>query len=236
MQCQPSPNLRPGDVDRGGLHLPRNFEALVVVDSIGRTRHIAVNQNGDIYAKLSYNDAMNGAQGTVALRDIDKDGKADSVVYFGDYIDEGRSAVGVTIHNGYLYTSLVRKVLRNKLKPGELIPTSRTEVVLTDTDENVVKNWHTTKPLAFDDEGNMYVPFGSPSDACQDIEKFGPVGIPHGKGLDPCPELENHAGIWRFEADKIGLTQQDGYKFATGIRSVVGMQWKFQRSESLCGG
>ncbi|MCB0688358.1 MAG: PQQ-dependent sugar dehydrogenase [Saprospiraceae bacterium] len=224
-QCHQSSNLPLADPDNGGLFLPGNFEALVVVDSVGRTRHIAVNDNGDIYAKLSYNHARNGADGTVGLRDLDHDGRADSIAYFGDYIDEGGSAVGVTIHDGYLYTSLVRKVLRNKLKPGELVPTSETEVVLTDLDENVVKNWHTTKPLAFDNKGYMYVPFGSPSDACQDIEAYGPVGIPGGKGLDPCPELEDHAGIWRFEAGKTGLTQSDGYKFATGIRSVVGMTW-----------
>ncbi|NND32762.1 MAG: c-type cytochrome [Saprospiraceae bacterium] len=220
------------DPDNAGLFLPDGFVALAVVDSIGRTRHIAVNDNGDIYAKMSYNDAMNGAGGTVGLRDLNGDGKADSIVYFGDYIDEGRSAVGVTLHNGYLYTSLVRKVLRNKLTPGQLVPESETELVLTDTDPNVVKNWHTTKPLAFDHKGNMYVPFGSPSDACQDIMQYGPVGIPGGQGLDPCPELEEHAGIWRFDENRIGLTQRDGYRFATGIRSVVGMQWN-PRDESL---
>lgn len=78
----------------------------------------------------------------------------------------------------------------------------------------------------------MYVPFGSPSDACQDIVKFGPTGIPGGNGLDPCPELEKHAGIWKFDADKTGLTLEDGSKYATGIRSVVGMQWN-PRDESL---
>lgn len=232
IHCKETANLPTSDPDNGGLILPGNFEALVVVDSIGRTRHIAVNDNGDIYAKMSFNHAAQGALGTVGLRDTDHDGRADSVVYFGDYVDEGGSAVGVTIHDGYLYTSLVRKVLRNKLKPGELVPTSETEVVLTDLDENVVRNWHTTKPLAFDNKGYMYVPFGSPSDACQDITAYGPVGIPGGHGLDPCPELDEHAGIWRFEAGKTGLTQKDGYKYATGIRSVVGMTWNPQ-DESL---
>lgn len=225
IHCDKPLERLPGDPDNGGLFLPGNFEALVVVDSIGRARHLAVNDNGDIYVKLSYNDAMKGAGGTVGLRDLDQDGRADSIVYFGDYIDEGRSAVGVTIHNGYLYTSTVRRVLRNRLTPGELVPETVTEVVLTDIDENVVKNWHTTKPLAFDNLGNMYVPFGSPSDACQDLVKYGPVGIPGGKGLDPCPELIDHAGIWKFDATKTGLTIRDGVQFATGIRSVVGMQW-----------
>jgi glucose/arabinose dehydrogenase/cytochrome c553 len=224
-RCSTPWELPPGDIDNGGLFLPENFEAVVVVDSIGRARHIAVNDNGDIYVKLTFNDAMHGAGGTVGLRDNDQDGKADTIAYFGDYKDEGGSAVGVTIYNGFLYTSTVRNVLRNKLTVGKLVPESKTEVILTDSDENVVKNWHTTKPLAFDNKGNMYVPFGSPSDACQDIVKFGPTGIPGGRGLDPCPELEMHAGIWRFDAEKTGLTQKDGYKYATGIRSVVGMQW-----------
>ncbi|MBL7699104.1 MAG: PQQ-dependent sugar dehydrogenase [Chitinophagaceae bacterium] len=223
--CSQTPQRPKADADNGGLFLPGDFEALVVIDSVGPTRHIAVNGNGDIYAKMTYNDRMDGSGGTVGMRDLDGDGRVDSVVYFGDYQDVGRSAVGVTIHDGYLYTSTVTQVLRNKLKDGELVPTSKTEVMLTDNNKNVEKNWHTTKPVAFDNKGYMYVPFGSPSDAGQDIEKYGPVGIPGGKGLDPSPELENNAGIWRFDASKLNQTQKDGYKISTGIRSVVGMQW-----------
>lgn len=215
--------LPPSDPSNGGLILPGGFEALVVVDSIGPTRHIAVNDNGDIYAKYRFSRDQQG--GTVGLRDLDGDGKADSIVRFGDYEDVGGSAVGVTIHNGYLYTSTVRQVLRNKLTPGELVPSSRTEVILTDTHPNVARNWHTTKPAAFDGRGNMYVPFGSPSDAGQDIDLYGPTGIPEGKGLDPSPEREMNAGIWRFDANKEGQIQSDGVKFATGLRSIVGMTW-----------
>lgn len=216
-------DLPMADSDNGGLYLPGGFDAMVVIDSVGQTRHIAVNANGDIYAKLSR--SKSGTGGTIGLRDVDGDGKVDSVVRFGDYQDVGGSAVGVTIHNGFLYTSTVKQVLRNKLTSGELVPTSPTEVILTDMDPNVAKNWHTTKPLAFDKHGNMFVPFGSPSDAGQDITKYGPVGIPNGKGLDPSPELINHGGIWRFDANKANQTQEDGHKYATGIRSVVGMTW-----------
>ncbi len=215
--------LPSSDVNNGGLIIPSGFEALVVIDSIGPTRHIAVNDNGDIYAKLRFSRDKLG--GTIGLRDLNGDGKADSVVRFGDYEDVGGSAVGVTIHNGYLYTSTVRQVLRNKLIPGELVPSSRTEVILTDTHPNVARNWHTTKPAAFDGQGNMYIPFGSPSDAGQNIEIYGPTGIPEGKGLDPSPEREMHAGIWKFDAGKEDQVQEDGVKFATGLRSIVGMKW-----------
>lgn len=224
LACTPkSPPLPPSDPDNGGLILPAGFEALTVIDSVGLTRHIAVTASGDIYAKLRYSRDKLG--GTVGIRDLDGDGRADSVVRFGDYEDVGGSAVGVTIHGGYLYTSTVRQVLRNKLIPGELVPSSRTEVILTDNDPNVARNWHTTKPAAFDGRGNMYIPFGSPSDAGQDIALYGPTGIPEGKGLYPSPEREMHAGIWKFDANRENQVQTDGVKFATGLRSIVGMAW-----------
>ena len=160
-QCSdPAVTILPmSDKDNGGLFLPGGFEAVVVVDSIGETRHIAVNENGDVYAQLQSSD---DGKGTIAMRDLDNDGKVDSIVHFGDYVDKGRGATGLTIHNGYLYTSSKKHIFRSKLAKGELVPTSETEIVLTDMDPNVGRNWHTTKPVAFDEKGNMYVPFGSP--------------------------------------------------------------------------
>jgi hypothetical protein len=58
IQCSKRVELPEGDPDNGGLFLPEGFEAVIVTDSIGRARHIAVNDNGDIYVKLTYNDAM----------------------------------------------------------------------------------------------------------------------------------------------------------------------------------
>jgi mono/diheme cytochrome c family protein len=49
--------------------------------------------------------------------------------------------------------------------------------------------------------------------------------MPGGKGLDPAPDLEWHAGIWQFDAAKSGQTQKDGVKYATGIRSALGLAW-----------
>ena len=142
---------------------------------------------------------------------------------FGDYMDEGSLANGMRIHNGYLYFSSELVLYRNKLTPGKLIPDSKMEVVLTDDHEHG-SHWHITKPVSFDNKGNMYVPFGTPSNSCQDLDNK-PAGIPGVPGRDPCPELEQHGGIWKFDANKTGLTQKDGKKFATGIRSVLAMDW-----------
>lgn len=154
-------SLPPGDRNNGGLFLPEGFEAVVIADSIGYARHITVNVNGDISVKLTHNEAMKGRGGTVALRDADHDGKVDIIAYFGDYRDEGGLPAGITIHKGYLYTSTVKYILRNKLTPGELIPGSRTEVIFSDEDSNLFRHWYSHKQMAFDDKGNMYVPFGA---------------------------------------------------------------------------
>ena len=219
-QCQRPPELPRGDPGNGGLFLPEGFEAVVVTDSIGPARHLAVNDNGDIYVKLR---SSRGKGGNAALRDTTRDGKADIIQRFGDYDDKGGYGTAMRIHDGYLYYSSAKALYRNKLTPGKLIPESEMEVVLTDDHAHGL-HWHMTKPVSFDDKGNMYVPFGAPSNACQDL-KLTPGGRPGFAGLNPCPELELHGGIWRFDATRTGLTQKDGQKFATGLRSIVAMDW-----------
>jgi mono/diheme cytochrome c family protein len=44
-------------------------------------------------------------------------------------------------------------------------------------------------------------------------------------GREPCPLLENHGGVWRFDANKKNQTQKDGYKYATGLRSLLAIEW-----------
>jgi glucose/arabinose dehydrogenase len=204
-----------GDADNGGLVLPVGFEAVVVVDSLkGAVRHLAVNSNGDIYVKLRFPSAEGG---NAALRDDDGDGKADIVRFFDEYQDKSSYGTAMRIHNGYLYFSSVTRIFRQKLTPGDLIPDSKIELMLTDTQP---PRQHDAKPIAFDDKGNMYVPFGAPSDCCQVEDR-----TPFSPGMDSCPILTVRGGIWRFDANKPGQFQKDGYKFATGLRSVVALEW-----------
>ncbi|WPP51237.1 c-type cytochrome [Catalinimonas niigatensis] len=220
--CTPSTELPTGDPENGGLFLPDDFEALVVVDSIGRARHLVVHDNGDIYVRLSSSDSLHG--GNIALRDTTNDGKADIIQRFGtEGAERTTYGTAMLIHEGYLYYSSATVLFRQQLTDGKLIPESEKEIVLQDDHAHGV-HWHITKPVSFDRQGYMYVPFGAPSNACQDLSAT-PNGAPDGEGLDPCPELEEHGGIWRFEANKTGLTQKDGSLYATGIRSVVAMDW-----------
>ncbi len=213
-------NAPKADPKNGGLFLPDGFQAVVVVDSVGYGRHLAVRDNGDIYMKLR-NPNKEG-KGSVALRDTDNDGKADIVRYFGDYADTGNYGNAMRIHKGYLYFATAGEVYRTKLNPSTLVPTDTTECLLVD-DYRRSRFSHIAKPIAFDGKGNMYVPFGSPGDACQVDDRR-----PGSPGQMPCPELEEYAGVWKFSEDKIGQRQKDGQRYATGIRSIVGMEWNHE--------
>lgn len=211
------PILRAVADKNAGLFLPDGFEASVVVDSLpGRARHIAVNDNGDIYVKARF---ANRDASVIALRDTNKDGRADIIKTFGGLAKERAYGTGMRIYNGYLYFSSELIVYRYKLTPGKLVPESEQEVVLTDDHAHGMHE-HIAKPLTFDKKGNMYVAFGAPSNACQ-VQNRTPGSV----GIDPCPLLEDHGGIWKFDAGKIGQTQKDGKRYATGLRSVVGMDW-----------
>ncbi len=222
MTCTTSDNsLIEGDFDQGGLSVPKGFAVLVVADSVGRARHLTVRDNGDIYVKLNGSNKVRGS--VVGLRDHDGDGRADQIERFGGLEGESRNyGAGMIIHNDYLYFSSATRVFRYKLTSA-LVPSSPLEIVLED-DHDHGTHWHITKPVSFDEKGYMYIPFGTPSNACQDLDGT-PNGAMGGVGLDPCPELVLHGGIWRFPADEINLRQSDGVRIATGIRSVVAMDW-----------
>ncbi len=194
----------------GNIQLPPNFGALVVTDSLGRGRHIAVRDNGDIYVKLR---TLKDGYGIIALRDTNGDGRADLSQGFGDY-----TGTGIAIHKGQLYASSDTSVYRYAFEGEALLPNINGEIIAEGFPN---QRQHAAKSLAFDGAGNMYVNVGAPSNACQ--EEMRQAGS---KGLYPCPQLERQASIWRFKDDVPGQTQEkDGYKYASGIRNAVALEW-----------
>ena len=203
--------------ENGGLFLPEGFEAQALINRLdGQVRHIAVNDNGDVYVKLreAYEE-----YGNAVLRDTDGDGRSDDVRYFAKYPMYGRYGTAMRIHEGYLYFSSQKTVYRQKLNPSEKVPESDLEEIVIDPNEPPERE-HVGKPIAFDNEGHVFVSFGAPSNACQD-----PKRTPGQPGVDPCPQLDTYGGVWRFDADTPKQSQEDGIQFATGIRSLVGMDW-----------
>ena len=89
------------------LQLPEGFRAVVVADSVGKARHLAINSKGDIYVKLA---ALKDGKGIIYLRDTNGDGKADEQTAFGDY-----AGTGMYIRDNYLYASSNEAVYRYRL-------------------------------------------------------------------------------------------------------------------------
>ncbi|HKK28266.1 MAG TPA: PQQ-dependent sugar dehydrogenase [Gemmatimonadota bacterium] len=192
------------DPDHGGLALPDGFCALVVADDVGKARHLVAAPNGDLFV------AQGGGQGgVVALRDTTADGRADVRVHFG----EG-PGTGIALRDGWLYFGADGRVVRWPMEEGALEPSGSAQTIV----EGLPAHYHAAKSLAFDDRGHVYVNIGSPSNSCQERDRV--KGSP---GIDPCPQLETRAGIWRFDADRQGQTEADGTRFATGLRNTVAL-------------
>ncbi len=198
------------DAGNGGITLPQGFCAAVVAENVGRARHLVIAPNGDVFVSLM--GGRGGGGGVVSLRDTDGDGRLDKRETFG----EG-SATGVALHNGYIYYATTTSVVRYKLAAGELKPSGAPETIV---DGLPAARQHQDKGLAFDGKGGVYVNVGAPSNACQQPDRQ-----PNVPGRDPCPLLEQHGGIWRFDENKLGQKQADGKRYATGMRQMVGLTW-----------
>ncbi len=204
------------DPDNGGLKLPSGFCALVVADGLGTARHMAVAPNGDLYVALMTSGGRGQPQtggGAVALRDANGDGRFEVKEPFGS-----GSTTGIALRNGYVYLAHPTTIERIRLTPGQLKPTGSAETIVTGLPSD---RQHEDKGIAFDGNGSLYINVGAPSNACQNPDRR-----PGVKGQDPCPLLEKHAGIWKFDENKTGQTQENGgSRFATGLRQMTGITW-----------
>jgi glucose/arabinose dehydrogenase len=205
------------DPDNAGLKLPAGFGALKVADNLGRTRHLVVMPNGDIYTKVMGRVAE--GKGILKLHDANGDGKADDITSFGNY-----GGTGIAVKNGYLYASSDEEVFRYKLnEKGEVIAPLQPEKIVTGL---INKRQHESKSIVLDDAGNIYVNVGAPSNSCQEKDRQ-----PGSLGRTPCPILDSAGGIWQFKADKLNQTYADGVRYATGLRNVVGLDWNAQANQ-----
>ena len=193
------------DPNNGGITLPAGFCAFVAADGLGAARHLAAAANGDLYVAL-----LDG--GVAALRDTNGDGRFEVKEKFGE-----ASVTGIGLRNGYLYIATPNTVERYKMTPGQLKPTEPPEVVVKDLPG---EREHGDKGLTFDGRGSLYVNVGAPSNGCQVKDRA--VRSP---GQDPCSLLEKHGGIWKFDENKLGQTQADGSRFASGLRQMPALTW-----------
>ena len=194
-----------------GFTLPEGFCAVLVAEGLPGPRQLVVRRNGDIFLAAAGNRGVAG--GVYALRDGDGDGRAERRERFGDV-----GGNGIVLEGESLYFAPDDRVLRYTVPEGSLTPSAGPEVVVSGLPDT---NSHRAKSVALDGSGGLFVNIGSPSNVCQPRG-----GARTMSGVDPCPELDRRAGIWRFDARASGQSQADGVRWATGIRNAVALTWR----------
>jgi glucose/arabinose dehydrogenase len=192
-----------------GITVPEGFCVQLVADSVGPARHVTSAPNGDLFIALSNSRTARG--GVLALRDADGDGIAETSRRFG--IGGGSE---VRYHDGYLYFGTDSAIVRWKLAPGALEPTTPPDTVVSGL--LAQRGLHAAKTFAIGADGFLYVNIGAPSNACEP-QRQGTAQ----QGTDPCPLLANSGGVWRFDTRRLRQTQADGERFATGTRNLMGI-------------
>jgi glucose/arabinose dehydrogenase len=209
------------DRDNGGLTLPAGFCASVFADNLGRARHLTVAPNGDVFVNTwssSYTELKNAQGGyLVALRDTNGDGKADQVERFGPVHQDGQAGggTGIAVHRGALFVEDNSTIVRYQLGNGPLVPQGNPEVILSGL---WTERGHIMHPFAITSSGVMYVNSGSITNSCQEKDR-----TQESPGQKPCPELELHAGIWRYDAGKANQVFSPAERYATGTRNAVAL-------------
>ena len=87
------------------------------------------------------------------------------------------------------------------------------------------KHHHSSKSIVLDNDGNIYVNIGAPSNICAQRAN-------EKAGMQPCPLLDSAAAIWQFKTDKLNQGYADGVRYTSGLRNVVGLDWN-SNSNSL---
>jgi len=208
-------NIKP-DADNAGLTLPKGFAALKVADNLGRTRHIVVNKQGAIYAKL---ERLDNGKGVLVLKDTDGDGRAETKTSFGNY-----TGTGIAIKGNYLYAASNKEVFKYALNDnGDIVDENAAATTVTGL---VDKGQHNSKSITLDNAGNIYVNVGAPSNSCQEKDR-----TKGSMGMMPCPILDSAGGIWQFKVDQLNQSYASGVRYATGLRNVVGLDWNNQLNQ-----
>ena len=210
------------DADNGGLTLPAGFCATVFADSIGHARHMAVAPNGDVYAITWSGPYYSNDEGArreggfvVAMRDGNRDGRADSVIHFGGSERGNTGGTGIALYGGHLYADAGDRIVRFPMREGVLVPTGQGEVVVSGFPTT---GSHPQHNFVIDSAGTLYANMGSATNSCQRKDRT--TGSP---GIDPCAELATRAGIWRFDANRTNQRFTASARYATGIRNAVGL-------------
>ena len=190
-----------------GLELPDGFCATLFADGVNGARHLVVAPNGDVFVNTQSRGQSAG--GIVALRDTNRDGKADVREHFG-----GGVGTGIALAGNNLYATSGNSIVRYRIAAGSLTPAGKPDTIVTGLP---MSGSHHSHNFVLRD-GSLFVNIGSASNACQERDRQS-----QSAGHDPCTELNTRAGVWEFDANRLHQEESNGRRFATGLRNSVAL-------------
>ncbi len=195
-----------------GIRVPEGFDAVIMAEGVGYARHLHVRDNGDVLVAIR--QGRGGTQsGLVVLRDVDGDGRADETARRDLPIH-----TAVLEWRDWIYFADTKAVYRLPAPTGgALLPEGTPETIVSGFPQ---QRQHAPKTIAISPDGDLFVNVGAPSNACQERAR-----TPGSLGQRPCPQLERHGGVWRFDAATPGQTQAEGVRYVTGVRNAVALAW-----------
>ena len=171
------------------IKLPQGFQISVWADGVANARSIAQSPGGTVFVG-TWN-----AGNVYALRDDNKDGKADKVITVVSGLKNMPN--GVAFRDGALYVAEINRILRFDNIESKLESAGTPAVV---TDKFPTDRHHGWKFIRFGPDGLLYVPVGAPCNICD-------RGDPYNT-------------IWRMKPDGTGMEI-----YARGVRNTVGFDW-----------
>jgi glucose/arabinose dehydrogenase/cytochrome c553 len=210
-----------------GLSLPKGFCANIFADKVGHARQLVVTPDNTVYVNtwsgVYYgNDKPPEGGFLIALKDTKGSGHADVNVRFGPTSAEGaHGGTGIWLYKDWLYAEINDKIVRYKLKDGQVEPPGQSETILSGIP---ITGDHPMHPFAIDEVGKLFVSMGSATNACEKENR-----MPHSSGNDPCTELDTRAGIWLYDANKTDQVFSPKERYASGIRNGEGFDFDTSR-------
>lgn len=178
-----------GDPQVAGIRLPNGFHISLFADSVPNARSLTQSPDGTVFVGTRSLGAV------YALRDLDDDGRADSMYTVADGLNMPN---GVAWRDGALHVAEVDRVLRFDAIIPSLLDPPEPVIVRDDFPRDRSHGW---KFIAFGPDSALYVPVGAPCNVCESPD-------------------ERYASIQRMSADGVSIET-----FASGVRNTVGFDW-----------